>query len=56
MTNALMGCLFLAAVVIAISSALEKRWPLCLYWVGAAIVTGSVLWMGARGGPMEISK
>ncbi len=37
----------------AVVCAFEKRWPVCLYWVGAAIVTGGVLWMSTR---MEIPK
>lgn len=42
-------------MVLAIVTACEKRWPVCLYWIGAAIVTGSVLWMSTRG-TMEIPK
>jgi drug/metabolite transporter (DMT)-like permease len=40
-------------VVLAVVTAFEKRWPTCLYWVGAVIVTSGVLWMSAR---MEIPR
>jgi hypothetical protein len=45
--------LIVAYVALTAICAVEKRWPVCLYWVGAAIVTGGVLWMSTR---MEISK
>lgn len=39
--------------VLAVVCAFEKRWPVCLYWVGVAIVTSGVLWMSIC---TEISK
>lgn len=48
-TSLLMG----TYVVLATVCAFEKRWPVCLYWVGGAIVTGGMLWMSVR---MEIPK
>ncbi len=54
MTNMVMVGLLIVHIVLAISSAIEKRWPLCLYWVGAAILTTGVLWMGTRA--TEVSK
>lgn len=54
MTNSLMGILLGLYFTIAISSAFEKRWPLCLYWIGATTLTAGVIWMDARaatGGP-----
>ena len=32
-------------VVLAIIFAYEGQWPKCTYWIGAAIITGSVLAM-----------
>ena len=39
----LMGALILAYLVIAGMAAYEGNWPRCSYWIGAAIITGSVL-------------
>ena len=41
----LMQGLIVAYVVIAVVSAWEGNWPRCTYWIGAAIITGSVLCM-----------
>lgn len=38
---------------LAIDCALEKRWPTCLYWIGATVLTTGVIWMDSR---MEITK
>ena len=48
MSSALMALLIGAYTVLAAVCAFEKRWPVCLYWVGAAIVTGGVLWMATH--------
>jgi uncharacterized membrane protein (DUF485 family) len=32
-------------VVLAVVFAYERQWPKCTYWIGAAIITGSVLAM-----------
>ncbi len=53
MSSVLTSLLIGTYVGLAVVCAFEKRWPVCLYWVGAAIVTGGVLWMSTR---MEISK
>lgn len=42
-------------VILAVVAALEKRWPMCLYWVGSVLLTSGVLWMSARAA-MEIPK
>lgn len=31
-------------VMVAVVSAYEGNWPRCTYWIGAAIITTSVLW------------
>ena len=41
----LMQGLIVAYVVIAIVFAWEGDWPKCTYWIGAAIITSSVLVM-----------
>jgi len=56
MTNTLMAALLVAYAAIAVSSALDKRWPLCLYWIGATILTVGVVWMDARAGSPGVSK
>lgn len=38
--------LVLAYVVLVAVTAVERRWPVCMYWVGAVIVTVGILWMG----------
>jgi hypothetical protein len=48
MTDKLMWTLLCVYVAVALSSALEKRWPLCLYWIGATLLTIGVMWMDAR--------
>lgn len=48
MTDTLMAGLLVTYVVVAICSAVAGRWPLCLYWIGAAILTAAVVWMDAR--------
>lgn len=53
MSSTLTALLIGAYVVLAAVYAFEKKWPVCLYWIGAAIVTGGVLWMSAR---MEVPK
>jgi hypothetical protein len=53
MTSGMAWGLVAFYVMLVGSSALEKRWPVCLYWIGAAILTTGVLWMDAR---MEIPK
>jgi hypothetical protein len=53
MSHVTTALLIAAYVLLAGTCAFEKRWPVCLYWVGAVIVTGGVLWMSAR---MEIPK
>lgn len=55
MTDRLMWTLLCVYIAVAFSSALEKRWPLCLYWVGATLLTVGVMWMDARA-TVEISK
>jgi hypothetical protein len=39
--------------VLAVVTALEKRWSWCLYYVGSVILVSSVLWMATH---TEISK
>lgn len=41
----LMQWLLLAYAVIAVAAAWERNWPRCLYWVSAAGITASVIWM-----------
>ena len=53
MSSTLTALLIAVYVVLAVVCAFEKRWPVCLYWTGAAIVTGGVLWMATH---METSK
>lgn len=47
-STALMTSLLVVYVVIAGVSAWEGNYPRCTYWVGAAIITASVLWMGGQ--------
>lgn len=44
----LMGGLICAYAVIALVAAYEGNYPRVLYWVSAASITTSVLWMGVR--------
>lgn len=37
--------LVLAYVVLAIAFAVMGNWPKVLYWIGAGILTASLLWM-----------
>ena len=43
--TALMTGLIVFYVVLAGVFAVEGNWPRCTYWIGASIITGSVLWM-----------
>jgi hypothetical protein len=38
----LLICLYLFTAVLF---ALQRQWARMLYWIGAALITGSVLWM-----------
>jgi hypothetical protein len=41
----LMQGLVVVYIVVAITFAYEGNWPKCAYWIGASIITSSVLWM-----------
>ena len=41
----LMQGLVVTYVLVALVFAYEGNWPKCTYWMGAAIITTSVLWM-----------
>ena len=41
----LMRGLLVVYVLIACTFAYEGNWPKCTYWIGAAVITASVLWM-----------
>ena len=41
----LMRVLVVEYVIVALVFASEGNWPRFTYWVGASIITGSVLWM-----------
>jgi drug/metabolite transporter (DMT)-like permease len=41
----MMGGLLVLYVIISIIFAVEGNWPKCTYWIGASIITCSVLWM-----------
>ncbi len=43
--NTLMQALVVVYVVVAVVFGLEQNWAKCTYWIGAAIITTSVLWM-----------
>ena len=43
--NLLMQSLAVFYVLVAIVFAYEGNWPKCAYWIGASIITTSVLWM-----------
>jgi len=38
----------LAYLVTAAVAAYERRWPWCLYYLAAALISVAVLWMGLR--------
>lgn len=44
-SSLLMAALIGVYLVIAVVAATEANWPRALYWVAAAVLTGSVLWM-----------
>ena len=44
-SSILMSGLIVVYIVIACVSAYELNWPRCTYWIGAAMITGSVLVM-----------
>ena len=44
----LMAGMVVAYAVIAGTSAYEGNWPRCWYWLSAAQITSSVLWMGMK--------
>jgi hypothetical protein len=41
----LMQGLIVTYVIVALVFGYEQNWPKCTYWIGAAIITGSVLVM-----------
>jgi hypothetical protein len=41
----LMQGLVVTYVIVACVFAYEGNWPKCAYWIGASIITSSVLWM-----------
>ena len=43
--NQMMVCLVVVYLVIAGRFAYEGNWPKCTYWIGAAMITSSVLVM-----------
>lgn len=43
--DTLLRVLIVAYVVIALIYLYERNWPKCTYWLGAAIITSSVLAM-----------
>ena len=45
MGDGLMRGLLAFYIVLAIIFAYEQQWAKCTYWIGAAIITGSVLAM-----------
>lgn len=44
-SDRLMIGLLIFYVALAVVFAIESQWPKCTYWIGAAIITGSVLAM-----------
>lgn len=44
LSTAMMGGLVAFYVLVSAVSAYEGNWPRCTYWIGAAIITTSVLW------------
>ena len=45
MSNYLLIALMIEYVVIAVSAVIERNWGMVMYFVGAVILTGGVLWM-----------
>jgi hypothetical protein len=43
--NLLMQCLVVVYVIVAVVFAYENNWPKMAYWIGAGIITSSVLVM-----------
>lgn len=48
MTAWMIKAWILAYVITGIAAACERRWPWCLYYVAAALISVAVLWMGLR--------
>jgi len=44
-SSALIWLLIVQYVIIALASVAERNWPRCLYFVSAAFISLSVLWM-----------
>lgn len=48
MTPWLIRTWILAYIATAIVAAVERRWPWCLYYIAAALISVAVLWMGQK--------
>lgn len=44
----LVKLLIVQSLVIAVVAAWERRWPLCLYFAGAVLLSAGLLWMQVR--------
>lgn len=48
MSTRLMIVLGIAYAVIVACALAERQWPRALYFTGAILITGAILWMGSR--------
>lgn len=44
LSDTMMQGLVVFYLLVAGISAYEGNWPRCMYWIGASIITASVLW------------